>query len=249
MSQPTSSKHICVTAIDFGTTYSGWAFSLKSDFASDQTRIHLRQWNGDCIITSKCPTCILLRKKPGSTFQNTSPVSDSSSCEDAKDIQSEERPTESDAGKSSEQTLINVQGDANSSDEEWFSCDEDADESDAKPQLGNHDNSGTWQFGITPTKTAEGEIQGNKRKGDSLVSSVEEDEVDFVAFGYEAEKQYTELVTSEDAGDYFFFKQFKMLLYEKKASTHIIPHLFLLFFDALLSDYLAILPGAANRFV
>ena len=39
---------------------------------------------------------------------------------------------------------------------------------------------------------------------------------EFVAFGYDAEKMYSELVEEEDetVEDYFYFRRFKMLLYE-----------------------------------
>lgn len=33
------SEHVMVVAIDFGTTYSGYAFSLGSEFESEPTRI------------------------------------------------------------------------------------------------------------------------------------------------------------------------------------------------------------------
>ena len=36
----------------------------------------------------------------------------------------------------------------------------------------------------------------------------------FVAFGYEAEKMYSEYVEEDEADDYFYFRRFKMMLYE-----------------------------------
>lgn len=37
----------------------------------------------------------------------------------------------------------------------------------------------------------------------------------FVAFGYEAERKYLDLVKDGNAKDFFYFKSFKMLLYDK----------------------------------
>lgn len=52
-----------VAAIDFGTTYSGYAFSLKSDFQKDPTqKIVLNMWGGGKILSHKAPTCILFNK-------------------------------------------------------------------------------------------------------------------------------------------------------------------------------------------
>jgi hypothetical protein len=33
-----------VAAIDFGTTFSGWAFSFDHDYKSDPTKISCKQW-------------------------------------------------------------------------------------------------------------------------------------------------------------------------------------------------------------
>ncbi|KAH3842748.1 hypothetical protein DPMN_116252 [Dreissena polymorpha] len=59
-----NAKHnmIMVAAIDFGTTYSGYAFSLKSDYDTDPTKIFLNQgWiaGGASICTYKAPTVAL----------------------------------------------------------------------------------------------------------------------------------------------------------------------------------------------
>ncbi|XP_053398855.1 heat shock 70 kDa protein 12A-like isoform X2 [Mercenaria mercenaria] len=53
--------NIMVAAIDFGTTYSGWAFSFLSDFKSDRTKASARKWHSGSTQTDKTPTCILLR--------------------------------------------------------------------------------------------------------------------------------------------------------------------------------------------
>ena len=36
--------YLLVSAIDFGTTYSGFAFSTRSDFKRDPTAAHLKHW-------------------------------------------------------------------------------------------------------------------------------------------------------------------------------------------------------------
>jgi hypothetical protein len=50
-----------VAAIDFGTTYSGWAYSLRSNFDSDRTKASTKLWNSGSAQTEKTPTCILIR--------------------------------------------------------------------------------------------------------------------------------------------------------------------------------------------
>ena len=61
------SDYIMVAAIDFGTTYSGYAFSTISNFKLDPLKIYLNQaWNaGGVQLSMKTPTCLLLdgRKK------------------------------------------------------------------------------------------------------------------------------------------------------------------------------------------
>ncbi|XP_063409591.1 heat shock 70 kDa protein 12B-like [Mytilus trossulus] len=59
------SDHLLVAAIDFGTTYSGYAFSTKSDFKKDPLKIHANQaWNagGRQLLSLKTPTVLLLDK-------------------------------------------------------------------------------------------------------------------------------------------------------------------------------------------
>ncbi|XP_053395912.1 heat shock 70 kDa protein 12B-like [Mercenaria mercenaria] len=60
---------LLVAAIDFGTTYSGWAFSFKYDFERDPTKITAKNWHGDQLISSKAPTCVLI-KPDGKTFDS-----------------------------------------------------------------------------------------------------------------------------------------------------------------------------------
>ncbi|CAG2223264.1 unnamed protein product [Mytilus edulis] len=55
--------HLLVAAIDFGTTYSGYAFSTKDAFKTDPLKIYANQaWNagGRQLLSLKTPTCILL---------------------------------------------------------------------------------------------------------------------------------------------------------------------------------------------
>ncbi|CAG2217425.1 Heat shock 70 kDa protein 12B [Mytilus edulis] len=61
--QPTCTEdgNVVVVAIDFGTTYSGWAFSLRQKFKDDKLDIQIKNgWqSGDGLVTPKVPTCIL----------------------------------------------------------------------------------------------------------------------------------------------------------------------------------------------
>ncbi|KAH3830275.1 heat shock 70 kDa protein 12A-like [Dreissena polymorpha] len=52
---------VVVAAIDFGTTYSGWAFSFKHEFESDPLKISAKQWIGGSLLSSKGPTCVLIK--------------------------------------------------------------------------------------------------------------------------------------------------------------------------------------------
>jgi hypothetical protein len=59
-------KHLMVAALDFGTTYSGYAFSMRSEFKTDPLKIHSNQtWNAGARALSsiKTPTCLLLDKE------------------------------------------------------------------------------------------------------------------------------------------------------------------------------------------
>ena len=57
----TKDEAIIVVAIDFGTTYSGWAFSLRDKYQEDNLDIQMNTgWKtGDSLITPKTPTAIL----------------------------------------------------------------------------------------------------------------------------------------------------------------------------------------------
>ena len=55
--------YLLVAAIDFGTTYSGYAFSTKADFQKDPLQIRANQsWasGGKYLLSLKTPTCLLL---------------------------------------------------------------------------------------------------------------------------------------------------------------------------------------------
>lgn len=57
------SSHLVVVAIDFGTTYSGYAFSFAHDSSSTANQIHMmRRWEGGDpgVVNQKTPTTILL---------------------------------------------------------------------------------------------------------------------------------------------------------------------------------------------
>ncbi|WAR26663.1 HS12B-like protein, partial [Mya arenaria] len=61
------SKHILVAAIDFGTTYSSWAFSFKYEYDTDPTQVSAKQWQGH--ESQKGPTCVLI-KPDGKTLHS-----------------------------------------------------------------------------------------------------------------------------------------------------------------------------------
>ncbi|XP_078341045.1 heat shock 70 kDa protein 12A-like isoform X2 [Crassostrea virginica] len=54
-------NYLLVAAIDFGTTYSGYAFSIREDFEKEPTKAYLKQWvdPGSSMIYNKTSTCIL----------------------------------------------------------------------------------------------------------------------------------------------------------------------------------------------
>ncbi|XP_060551251.1 heat shock 70 kDa protein 12B-like [Ruditapes philippinarum] len=60
---------VLVAAIDFGTTYSGWAFSFKHDFDKDPTKVSAKNWIGDKLVSAKAPTCVLI-KPDGKTLDS-----------------------------------------------------------------------------------------------------------------------------------------------------------------------------------
>ncbi|XP_021376572.1 heat shock 70 kDa protein 12B-like isoform X2 [Mizuhopecten yessoensis] len=65
MKEKMTSKHEVVVAIDFGTTYSGYAFSTTSEYQKDPTKISANSaWIAASagLLSLKCPTCILFDK-------------------------------------------------------------------------------------------------------------------------------------------------------------------------------------------
>ena len=55
------SSHLAVVAIDFGTTYSGFAFSFIKDQGKDAIFMNMDWVNEQGSQTSKTPTCLLLK--------------------------------------------------------------------------------------------------------------------------------------------------------------------------------------------
>lgn len=59
-------NHTVVVAIYFGTTYSDYAFSFRSDFLKDEhdhlNRISTDSWNCDDFVSDKTPTTLLIDK-------------------------------------------------------------------------------------------------------------------------------------------------------------------------------------------
>lgn len=54
---------IFVVGIDFGTTYSGYAFASKQDFQSDPPKFSTSSWQGSKLLSLKAPTALLLNKE------------------------------------------------------------------------------------------------------------------------------------------------------------------------------------------
>ncbi|KAK3594224.1 hypothetical protein CHS0354_016924 [Potamilus streckersoni] len=52
---------LMVAAVDFGTTFSSWAFSFKHEFEKDPTKVHTKNWNSGQSISHKAPTTALIR--------------------------------------------------------------------------------------------------------------------------------------------------------------------------------------------
>ena len=53
---------LVVAAIDFGTTFSGWAYSFLHEYRSEPAKANVKQWNAGsgCLSTEKTPTCALI---------------------------------------------------------------------------------------------------------------------------------------------------------------------------------------------
>lgn len=61
----TDSEYLLVAAIDFGTAYSGFAFSTRDAYKKDPLKIDAEQvWKaGGKLMSLKTPTCLLLDSK------------------------------------------------------------------------------------------------------------------------------------------------------------------------------------------
>lgn len=59
--KPQCSPNILVAAIDFGTAYSGYAYSSRVDFDNDPLNIKAHKWS-QSLISHKTPTCALFNK-------------------------------------------------------------------------------------------------------------------------------------------------------------------------------------------
>lgn len=59
--KPWCSPNVLVAAIDFGTAYSGYAYSSRIDFEKDPLKIMAHKWS-QSLISRKTPTCALFNK-------------------------------------------------------------------------------------------------------------------------------------------------------------------------------------------
>jgi hypothetical protein len=64
MASSKQDDYLLVAAIDFGTTYSGYAFSTRIDFTRDPTKAYLKQWvdPSSGMMYNKTSTCVLFTK-------------------------------------------------------------------------------------------------------------------------------------------------------------------------------------------
>lgn len=44
---------LLVASIDFGTTYSGWAYSSRTEYDGEPTKVYARQWQGGSLMSTK----------------------------------------------------------------------------------------------------------------------------------------------------------------------------------------------------
>ncbi|KAH3823189.1 hypothetical protein DPMN_124988 [Dreissena polymorpha] len=59
--QGDTSDPYAMASIDFGTTFSSWAYSFKHDFQQEPTKITARTWNSGTNISQKAPTALLIK--------------------------------------------------------------------------------------------------------------------------------------------------------------------------------------------
>nr|XP_022327057.1 myosin-10-like isoform X5 [Crassostrea virginica] len=60
---PRRRNRLFVASIDFGTTYSGYAFSSKDEWERDPMNIHKNVWNSSNLMSAKTPTALMLGPK------------------------------------------------------------------------------------------------------------------------------------------------------------------------------------------
>lgn len=81
-----SSKIKMVAAMDFGTTYSGYAFKLIG--IENHENIYVKSWNdeagGGCLPSEKAPTCVLLEANGDFQSFGYTAEREFSECEDPK---------------------------------------------------------------------------------------------------------------------------------------------------------------------
>lgn len=65
MAESKQDNYLLVAAIDFGTTYSGYAFSTRNDLQRDPTKAYSKQWVDptSSMVYGKTSTCILFTKE------------------------------------------------------------------------------------------------------------------------------------------------------------------------------------------
>ncbi|XP_045204837.2 heat shock 70 kDa protein 12A-like [Mercenaria mercenaria] len=81
----TSNNKIVVAAIDFGTTYSGYAFSFKHEYNTDPLKMHANEWKNvtQGNMNAKTPTCLLLEpNRKLHSFGNEAKTKYTSLCEE-----------------------------------------------------------------------------------------------------------------------------------------------------------------------
>ncbi|XP_052089610.1 uncharacterized protein LOC127726324 [Mytilus californianus] len=61
-SSTANARYRVCAAIDFGTAYSGYAFSSKDDYTKEPTKTYSAIWSGSKLLSLKAPTVVLLNK-------------------------------------------------------------------------------------------------------------------------------------------------------------------------------------------
>lgn len=57
---PTVNQKILVAAIDFGTTFTGYAFSFRHDYETDKLKISTNLWPHNNGLSAKAPSAVLI---------------------------------------------------------------------------------------------------------------------------------------------------------------------------------------------